>query len=432
MGLPSGLLWATCNIDITQEDGFAASPFQYGCTMFSWGNIEGHNTPASGTTFDYNWGGVNSQEPWYDGQPYGGTAGAALTTDIVAGDTQDAARYNLGSLFKMPSYTQFQELFDNCDFIDANGNIITGINKLTTVSGVVGIYLRSKINSNSLFFSASGFGNGSSWNNRGSYGVYWSASFHSSRGARHLYFDGGRFNPQDSSGRYNGFAVRAVVNPNTIDVGHNNHKYFVTKDINVDLTKMFGETIANSMTVELFEKLFPLPYYNYNEGQLLNVNVNALKTVGFNLYNNGTASVISGKTYYVDGTYTSLAYDDGTLITISNKEFTASKTGVITVTGSGADTIINLSDTSRNGIYEPYWTDTTDVPITELTGINSVTGGREVMFPNGLKSAGSIKDVIQGGTAIKRLEFRDYISADDSDSSVITDGTHTVAPLTTP
>ena len=34
MGLPSGLLWATCNIDITQDDGFAASPFQYECSFF--------------------------------------------------------------------------------------------------------------------------------------------------------------------------------------------------------------------------------------------------------------------------------------------------------------------------------------------------------------------------------------------------------------
>lgn len=50
----------------------------------------------------------------------------------------------------------------------------------------------------------------------------------------------------------------------------------------IDLTAMFGETIANSMTVEAFEKLFPAPYYSYNPGQLLNLTAEGIKTTGFN------------------------------------------------------------------------------------------------------------------------------------------------------
>jgi hypothetical protein len=38
MGLPSGTLWCKKNIDVTQPNGLAASPFQYGCSFFSWGN----------------------------------------------------------------------------------------------------------------------------------------------------------------------------------------------------------------------------------------------------------------------------------------------------------------------------------------------------------------------------------------------------------
>ena len=61
-----------------------------------------------------------------------------------------------------------------------------------------------------LFFAASGNGNGSSWNNRGSNGNYWSASFNSARNARNLNFNSGGVNPQNNNNRYNGFAVRAV------------------------------------------------------------------------------------------------------------------------------------------------------------------------------------------------------------------------------
>lgn len=59
-------------------------------------------------------------------------------------------------------------------------------------------------------FSASGNGNGSSWNNRGANGNYWSSSFNSSRNARNLNFNSGGVNPQNNNNRYNGFAVRAV------------------------------------------------------------------------------------------------------------------------------------------------------------------------------------------------------------------------------
>lgn len=53
-------------------------------------------------------------------------------------------------------------------------------------------------------------GNGRSWNNRGSNGNYWSASFNSARNARNLNFNSGGVNPQNNNNRYNGFALRPV------------------------------------------------------------------------------------------------------------------------------------------------------------------------------------------------------------------------------
>ena len=210
MGLPSGLLWATRNIDLTQKNGFAASPFQYEASFFSWGNTDGHN-PISPTTFEYNWGSINTHAPWYEGQPYGDTPGSRLDSDITL--KEDAARVNLGAPWRMPTKDEFKELIDNCNFMQADGETVidsSTVDKRVTVNGIVGLYLKSKINGKLLFFACSGYGGGTSWGSRGSYGDYWSVSFYSSRDARDLLFYSGGVDPQDGSYRYYGFAVRPV------------------------------------------------------------------------------------------------------------------------------------------------------------------------------------------------------------------------------
>ena len=220
MGLPSGTLWAKASIDLTttskfQEVDGAVSPFKYECSFFSWGNTDGHN-PSSTSAFDYNWGGVNEQEPYYDGQPYGTTPGNTLTGNIPP--SMDAARVNLGAPWRMPSMADFTELFANIDYIDADGNVVTAETsiaktaaaKRVTVNGINGLYLRSKINGNRLFFPASGHGRGRSWRNRTANGFFWSSSFNSARYARFLYFGSGGVNPQSTDLRYVGFPVRPV------------------------------------------------------------------------------------------------------------------------------------------------------------------------------------------------------------------------------
>ena len=60
------------------------------------------------------------------------------------------------------------------------------------------------------FFACSGNGNGTSWNNRGANGNYWSSSFNSARNAYNLNFNSGGVNPQNNNNRYNGFSLRPV------------------------------------------------------------------------------------------------------------------------------------------------------------------------------------------------------------------------------
>ena len=220
MGLSSGVLWAKASIDLTttskfQEVDGAVSPFKYESSFFSWGNTDGHN-PSSTSAFDYNWGGVNEQEPYYDGQPYGTTPGNALTGNIPP--SMDAARACLGAPWRMPSMEDFTELFANIDYIDADGNVVTeetsvaktAADKRVTVNGINGLYLRSKINGNRLFFPASGYGNGRSWNSRTGSGYFWSSTFNSARIARYLYFGPGGVYPQGTGNRCDGFPVRPV------------------------------------------------------------------------------------------------------------------------------------------------------------------------------------------------------------------------------
>ena len=52
MGLPSGVKWASRDIDLTKPGGFCETPFTYEKSFFSWGNIDGHN-PSSVSAFDY-------------------------------------------------------------------------------------------------------------------------------------------------------------------------------------------------------------------------------------------------------------------------------------------------------------------------------------------------------------------------------------------
>lgn len=198
-------------MDARQERGFAESPFKYDCSFVSWGNVEPHSPNSDNAHFDYDWGGVNQHQPWYGGQVYGNTLGSELATDIDI--AHDVANKICGSKWRMPSSTEFKELLNYCDFVEADGTTVIDAgttDKRVTVNGVLGIYLKSKINGGLLFFACSGNGYHTGWDNRGSNGYYWSTSFQSARNAYFLSFNNGSVNPQGSYSRCNGFAVRPV------------------------------------------------------------------------------------------------------------------------------------------------------------------------------------------------------------------------------
>ena len=178
LALPSGLLWCEHNVG-------ASTPYEDGL-YFSWGNVTGH-TGDDG----YDFGTSN------DG-PYASTPGAALEGNIPSNNTYDAARHNMGAPCRMPTVGEFQELNAQCD------------SEWTDEDGVAGRRFTSRINGNSIFFPASGFRSGTGLDNRGSYGLYWSASLRSAAYGYNLGFYSGGVTPARDDNRFHGFSVRAV------------------------------------------------------------------------------------------------------------------------------------------------------------------------------------------------------------------------------
>lgn len=178
LALPSGVLWCEHNVG-------AATPYEDGL-YFSWGNITGHTG-----TDGYDFGTSN------DG-PYASTPGAALTGNIPTNNTYDAARHNMGAPWRMPTVGEFQELNAQCD------------SEWTDEDGIAGRRFTSRINGNSIFFPASGYRDGTALYDRGSSGLYWSASLDSQTYGCILYFNSGGVNPAGNGDRFAGFSVRAV------------------------------------------------------------------------------------------------------------------------------------------------------------------------------------------------------------------------------
>lgn len=195
LGLPSGKLWADRNVGAESEEGYGA--------YFSWGNVTGHKS-TNGSTFDdsYDWGTVNTG-------PYASTPGASIqftsqhkNADYSATSGYDAARKNLGGSWRMPTATEFQELYDNTD------------NEWTSINGVYGRkFMKKSDHSVYVFFPAAGYSDGTSLGYRGSYSYYWSSSLYSAGHGYHLLFDSSSVLPQNHGNRYRGYSVRAVQDP---------------------------------------------------------------------------------------------------------------------------------------------------------------------------------------------------------------------------
>ena len=155
LGLPSGTLWATCNIG-------ASNPEDYG-DYFAWGETEGYNdgkTDFDWRTYKWSMDSYHSYTKYCDNSSYGYNGFTDELTELELED--DAAYVNWGPAWRMPSIEQFYELIDD--------NYTT--TEWTTQNGVNGRKITSKTNGNSIFLPAAGYRQGRSFWEAGSGGNY--------------------------------------------------------------------------------------------------------------------------------------------------------------------------------------------------------------------------------------------------------------------
>ena len=185
LGLPSGTLWATCNIG-------ASSPEKYG-GYFSWGETEFDSKyrEEKNSQGDIIWSGYvytwetytycNGTEKtltkYCTNSSSGNNGFTDNLTELEASD--DVATAKWGSEWQMPSLAQFQELI--------NSNYTT--TTWSQQNGVNGRLITSKKNGNTIFLPAAGYHDTKLLNSAGNAGYYWSRSLGTdSKNGSALYF----------------------------------------------------------------------------------------------------------------------------------------------------------------------------------------------------------------------------------------------------
>ncbi len=187
LGLPSGLLWATCNVG-------AEFPEDYG-DYFAWGET----TPKDicyWSNYQYCNGYSTTLTKYCNNSSYGYNGFTDDLTTLLPED--DAATANWGSGWRMPTKAEFEELCNNTTVTWTRQNGVNG--RLFTAS-----------NGNSLFLPAAGHRYNSRLYDTASYGYYWSSSLYSDGpyNAWDFYFNSDYYFV-GSDYRYYGQSVRAV------------------------------------------------------------------------------------------------------------------------------------------------------------------------------------------------------------------------------
>ena len=193
LGLPSGLLWATCNVG-------ANIPEEYG-DYFAWGETQPKDY-YDWNTYHYCNGSENTLTKYCNDSDYGYNGFTDTLTVLLPED--DAARANWGAGWRMPTLEEWQELIDNTTSTWITQNGVNG--RLFTAA-----------NGASLFLPASGYRLYGESYYAGTYGYSWSSSLTTDSPNFARDFNSTSVNTlMDRSRRRLGESVRAVRESNTL------------------------------------------------------------------------------------------------------------------------------------------------------------------------------------------------------------------------
>ena len=259
LGLPSGTLWATCNIG-------AENPEDYG-DYYAWGETESKEV--------YSW----STYKWCNGSMYSLTKYNTTTNyGIVDNKTEldpedDVAYVNWGPSWRTPTDEQLHELYEKCAWIR------------TKVNGVKGFKVKGP-NGNMIFLPAAGYCSGNSVIKSEIVGSYWSRSCATNNGISSSAFSATLmgFNWDEWTTSYNGafgeryygHSVRAVhvPLPDTRDL-YIEQESLNLGDVPIDETKTGELTIVNNTVGDkILTVTADAPFMlQQNEGSASSINV---------------------------------------------------------------------------------------------------------------------------------------------------------------
>ena len=245
LGLPSGLLWATCNVG-------AEAPEDYG-DYFAWDETQPKDT-YNWSTYQYCNGSKNTLTKYCNNSSYGYNGFTDDLTTLLPED--DAATANWGSNWRMPTKEEWQELYNNTT------------HTWTTQNGVNG-RLFTAANGNSLFLPAAGYRSNSDLFYAGSYGFYWSSSLYTGYPYYAWGFGFGSDNYEmGNSGRYSGQSVRPVRSPQTehayVDLGLPSGTKWATCNVGADSPEDYGDYFAWGETTP--KDTYDWDTYQYGDG----------------------------------------------------------------------------------------------------------------------------------------------------------------------
>ena len=191
LGLPSGTMWACCNVDATAPEKFGGH--------YAWGETN-EKADYRAESYQYCTGQDNNGDGRYDEEPQFQHIG-----DDIAGSEYDVAHVKWGKSWRMPTLDQIIELVDKCSW------------KWTSQNDVNGIAVSGK-NGGSIFLPAADCRRNDIPTHEDLCGYYWSSTLinFDEYDANYLIFDSQSwaYRHYARTYRYFGYSVRPVCQTN--------------------------------------------------------------------------------------------------------------------------------------------------------------------------------------------------------------------------
>ena len=198
LGLPSGTLWAKCNV--------GASEASEAGLYFQWGDTQGYTAEQVGTgegqkKFASDW----SDYKWrLSGDSWSSIVFKKYTTKGAKLELEDdAAHVNMGGDWHMPTPTQIQELLDNTTTAWTTSDSVSGLT-----------FTSKKDTSKSIFFPAAGEPTDGSVFDSGDVGIVWSSVLNTNdvnEGQELFFVSEDAVLGSGCAPRFSGVSVRGVI-----------------------------------------------------------------------------------------------------------------------------------------------------------------------------------------------------------------------------